>query len=61
MGEYRDEAEMTRSDWLSRAMDDLDQRDPLDAYNDALRLVEVCKTRLKTLEIKHGVKFNTDE
>ena len=61
MVDHLDEEDATRSTWLTRAMDDLDRRDPVDAYNDALRLLEVCKTRLKTLEIAHGVKFNTGD
>lgn len=55
------EYDATRSHWLTQAMDDLDKRDPIDAFNDARALLEVQKVRLKTLEIAHGVKFNTDD
>ena len=56
-----EEHDATRSDWLTQAMDDLDRRDPLDAYNDALALLEVQKVRLNTLEIAHGITFDKSD
>ena len=56
-----EEHDATRSYWLTQAMDDLDRRDPLDAYNDALALLKVQKVRLKTLEIAHGITFDKSD
>jgi exonuclease VII small subunit len=51
----------TRSNWLAKAVKDLDHRDPLDAYSDARQLVAACEQRLKAIECQHGITFVPDD
>ena len=36
--------------WLRRAVTDLNMRDPVDAYNDARALLNLCEQRLAELQ-----------
>jgi hypothetical protein len=42
-------ADFSASYWLKAAIRALDKRDPIDAMNDTLTLLEVCKERLESL------------
>jgi hypothetical protein len=43
-------SDFSASYWLKGAIQDLDQRDPVDALHDALALVNVCKERLEQIQ-----------